>query len=75
MGKLFVGIDVSRDHLDVHVRPSGEGWGVPNTLQGRTALVRQLAELGPQAGGAGGDRGIWKAGSAPSVRPGCRWRW
>lgn len=48
MGKLFVGIDVSQDRLDVHVRPSGEGWQVPNTPQGRTTLARKLAGLGPQ---------------------------
>lgn len=48
MGKRFVGIDVSQDHLDVYVHPLGEGWRLPNTAQGRAELVHRLAEHEPQ---------------------------
>jgi len=38
----FVGIDVSKDRLDVHVRPSGRSFAVPRDGQG---LERLLADL------------------------------
>lgn len=38
----FVGIDVSKEHLDVHVRPSGETFTVPRTGVGLEELVRRL---------------------------------
>ena len=31
VGELYVGIDVSKSWLDVHVLPSGESWRVPNS--------------------------------------------
>jgi transposase len=43
----FVGIDVSRDWLDVAVRPAGEGWRVANDEAGIEALVAGLRELPP----------------------------
>jgi transposase len=43
----FVGIDVSKDHLDVVVRPDGTHLRVPNTDDGLDALVARLAPLGP----------------------------
>lgn len=46
---LFVGIDVSRDHLDVAVRPSGEGWRVTQDEAGIVALVAHLRALAPTA--------------------------
>jgi transposase len=48
MGKAFVGIDVSRDCLDVYVRPLGNGWRVSNTPQGRALLVERLTALDPE---------------------------
>jgi transposase len=38
----FVGIDVSKQHLDVHVRPSGETFTVPRTGAGLEELTRRL---------------------------------
>jgi transposase len=38
----FVGIDVSKEHLDVHVRPSGETFTVPRTGAGLEELTRRL---------------------------------
>ena len=44
---LFVGIDVSKDRLDVAVRPTGEAWQVPYDLQGISSLTGRLRELTP----------------------------
>jgi transposase len=33
---VFVGIDVSKDRLDVHLRPSGEAFFVPREGKGWT---------------------------------------
>lgn len=44
---VFVGIDVSKPRLDVHVRPSGESWSVANDTAGHTELVRKLAGMSP----------------------------
>lgn len=45
---MFVGIDVSKQRLDVHARPSGEEWSVANDAKGHAELVRKLSELAPQ---------------------------
>lgn len=45
--KRFVGIDVSKQHLDVAVRPQGRAWRVPNDETGVAQLVAQLREVGP----------------------------
>ena len=47
MTDVFVGIDVSKDRLDVAARPSGESWQVANTELGITSLVKRLAKLQP----------------------------
>jgi transposase len=43
----FVGIDVSKDRLDVHVCPSGEAFAVPRDGKGLEQLVNNLRKLGP----------------------------
>ena len=43
----FVGIDVSKATLDVHVHPSGRRACVPHTAAGRRRLVARLAKLAP----------------------------
>ena len=43
----FVGIDVSKDHLDVHAVPSGESFRVDNTPQGVDELIGRLRSLEP----------------------------
>lgn len=40
--KMFVGIDVSKDRLDVHIHPSGERFEVPRTEAGAEQLVTRL---------------------------------
>ena len=47
MEKITVGIDVSKDHLDVAVRPSGEGFAVARTGAGLDDLVARLRVLKP----------------------------
>ncbi len=45
---MFVGIDVSKRQLDVHVRPSGDQWSVSNDEAGHDELVRRLEVLKPE---------------------------
>ena len=43
----FVGIDISKAHLDVAVRPTGKSWVLPCDEAGIEGLVPQLVDLGP----------------------------
>jgi transposase len=47
MGQLFVGVDISKDRLDVHVRPGGEAFAVTRDGKGLEALVERLRTLSP----------------------------
>src|SRR6516162_10299817 len=42
---VFVGIDISKDRLDVHVRPLGVGFSVSNEAAGHAALIARLRPL------------------------------
>ena len=44
--QMFVGIDVSKERLDVHVRPSGESFAVPRDEAGIATLTERLAKAG-----------------------------
>jgi transposase len=44
----FVGIDISKAHLDVCIRPSGEAFRVANDEAGRAELVAKLAIAAPE---------------------------
>jgi len=44
----FVGIDVAKDRLDVHLRPSGEALAVGRDAAGLALLVDRLAASAPQ---------------------------
>jgi transposase len=44
---MFVGIDVSKDQLDVHLRPNGEAFAVARDGEGVEALVSRLLKLNP----------------------------
>lgn len=48
MSQMFVGIDVSKDHLDVHLRPQAEAFTVPRDSAGVEALAGRLRELAPE---------------------------
>lgn len=45
--EAFVGIDIGKDHLDVHVRPTGVARRFPNTDAGLRALAAFLAPVAP----------------------------
>src|SRR5262249_19846064 len=47
MDAIYVGIDVSKDRLDVHVRPSGEAFAVTRDGKGLDALVERFRALSP----------------------------
>ena len=57
-GPMFVGIDVSKDRLDVHVRSSGESFEVARDGQGLGATRRAPRGGWPGAGRARGDRRV-----------------
>jgi hypothetical protein len=42
--KVYVGVDVSKERLDVAIRPTGACWSVPNDQVGIDALVGRLLE-------------------------------
>lgn len=44
---MFIGIDVSKQRLDVHARPSGEEWSVANDAKGHAELVGKLVSMSP----------------------------
>lgn len=47
MEHTFIGIDVAKAQLDVHVRPSGETWRVSHDEAGWAALLTRLRQLQP----------------------------
>ena len=46
-GEVFVGIDVGKDRLDVHVRPLGQHVVVANDASGLATLIERLVPLAP----------------------------
>jgi len=46
--EYFVGIDVAKDRLDVHLRPSGETFAVARDGEGVARLVERLRTLVPR---------------------------
>lgn len=46
--QIYVGIDVSKDHLDVAVRPPGQAWRVRNNEADIKKLVVRLGKLEPE---------------------------
>ena len=48
MDAVYVGIDVSKDLLDIHVRPSGEAFAVKRDGKGLEDLVERLWALSPR---------------------------
>lgn len=48
MDATVVGIDVSKDRLDIHVRPAGEAFAVARDADGLAALLDRLTPLAPR---------------------------
>lgn len=46
--EVYVGVDVSKDRLDVHVQPSGESFAVARDGDGLMALIERLRPLAPR---------------------------
>ena len=70
----FVGVDVSKRRLDVHLRPSGEGFAIDHGEEEVAALVKRLVVLAPALV-------VLEATGGMEVRPAAalaaagRWRW
>ena len=47
MDKVFVGIDVSKDRLDIHVQPSGEAFAVARDEAGLAGFIGRLQTAPP----------------------------
>ena len=45
---MFVGVDVAKDRLDIHIRPTGEVFTVPRDSKGLAALTARLCDLAPE---------------------------
>ena len=45
---MFVGIDVSKTRLDVHIRPNGEAFAVDRDGDGIEQLIARLQALSPE---------------------------
>lgn len=58
MEHTFIGIDVAKAQLDVHVRPSGETWRVSHDEAGWAALLTRLRQLQPGADCLGSHRRV-----------------
>lgn len=48
MEAIYIGIDVSKDRLDVHVRPSREAFAISRDGKGLEDLIERLRGLSPQ---------------------------
>jgi transposase len=67
---MFVGIDVAKDRLDVHLRPSGEAFDVARDGEGIDELVKRLTAVSPTLvvlEATGGFEAIVAAGLAVAV--------
>jgi transposase len=47
MKTTAIGIDLAKDHLDLHARPTGETWRVAHTAEQFPALIARLKDLAP----------------------------
>jgi transposase len=45
---MYVGIDVAKERLDVHIRPAGEAFAVARDGEGLAMLATRLGALGPR---------------------------
>lgn len=69
---MFVGIDVAKDRLDVHVRPAGDAFTVARDGEGIEELAKQLSAVAPTLivlEATGGFEAIVAAGLAAAGLP------
>lgn len=48
MKNIVVGIDISKDKLDIGVLPTSEKWTIPNEVDGLSELACRLSDLSPK---------------------------
>lgn len=48
MKTTAIGIDIAKDHLDIHLRPTAETWRVAHTSEQFPALIARFKELAPE---------------------------
>ena len=75
MDAIVVGIDVSKDRLDVAVRPTGEWFTVERDAEGLRRLVARLAPLSPRAVAVEATAGYETVAAASLSRRACRSSW
>ena len=62
MDKIYVGIDVSKDRLDVHAHPTGESFAVSRDSAGLLALADRLRGIAAEliaVEATGGFETVW----------------
>ncbi len=47
MNKVFIGIDIAKDTLDFHVKPTGECWTSKNSVKDISEAVKHMTSLKP----------------------------
>lgn len=47
MEQVFIGVDIAKDKVDVHIRPAGESFALPRTTEALAFLAERLAALKP----------------------------
>ena len=75
MDAMYVGIDVSKDRLDVHVRPSGEAFAVARDGKGLEDAGRAAAHLSPTLVAVEATGGFETIVAAALAGAGCPWWW
>lgn len=66
----FVGIDVSKNQLDLHIRPTNTRFAVPNTADGIAHVVERLRPIAPAAIAFEATGGLETAAAAAMVTAG-----
>ena len=74
MEHSFIGIDVAKDQLDVHVRPTGEVFRVTSDDAGLGTLLTRLRVLSPTVIALEATGGYEVPVAAALASAACRWR-
>jgi hypothetical protein len=72
---LFVGIDVAKERLDVHLRPTGETFSVGHDEAGLIALTERLVPCAPAIVALEATGGYEVTVAAALASAGLPWRW
>jgi transposase len=75
MEGIYVGVDVSKDRLDVHVLPEGQAFAVARDGKGLDELVERLMALCPERIAVEATGGFERVVAAALVGAAFRWWW